>query len=130
MAASIVHDLTGSPSTRTTHAPQFDVSQPQWVPVMSRWSRRRWTSRVRGSASAVRCSPLTLMVICISLLRSGRQRALGGAPQGSQGQLVREVALVLGRAAQVADRVAVLGREGGGGRERLLRRRPPGQGLL
>ena len=33
IAASIVQDLTGSPSTSTTHAPQFVVSQPQWVPV-------------------------------------------------------------------------------------------------
>ena len=33
IAASIVHDFTGSPSTSTTQVPQLLVSQPQWVPV-------------------------------------------------------------------------------------------------
>ena len=39
MAARIVHDFTGWPSISTTQAPQFDVSQPQWVPVSSGVSR-------------------------------------------------------------------------------------------
>ena len=39
IAASVVHDLTGSPSISTTQAPQFDVSQPQWVPVRPTVSR-------------------------------------------------------------------------------------------
>ena len=39
IAARIVHDLTGLPSMRTTHAPQFEVSQPQWVPVSPGVSR-------------------------------------------------------------------------------------------
>ena len=33
IAASIVQDFTGSPSTSTTQVPQLLVSQPQWVPV-------------------------------------------------------------------------------------------------
>ena len=64
IAASIVHDFTGSPSTSTTQAPQFDVSQPQCVPVRPRWSRRKWTSSVRGSASAEAGAPLTVRLIC------------------------------------------------------------------
>ena len=39
IAARIVHDLTGLPAINTTHAPQFDVSQPQWVPVSPGVSR-------------------------------------------------------------------------------------------
>ena len=60
IAASTVHDFTGSPSSRTTHAPQFDVSQPQWVPVLPAVSRMKWTSSWRGSTSAATCSPLRL----------------------------------------------------------------------
>ena len=33
IAASTVHDFTGSPSSSTTQVPQLLVSQPQWVPV-------------------------------------------------------------------------------------------------
>ena len=33
IAASTVHDFTGSPSIQTTQVPQLLVSQPQWVPV-------------------------------------------------------------------------------------------------
>ena len=29
---NIVHDLTGTPSSSTVHAPQLVVSQPTWVP--------------------------------------------------------------------------------------------------
>ena len=45
IAARIVHDLTGSPSIRTTQAPQLDVSQPQCVPVRPSVSRMKCTSR-------------------------------------------------------------------------------------
>ena len=38
--ASIVHDLTDSPSSRTVHAPHDDVSHPTFVPVRPRSSRR------------------------------------------------------------------------------------------
>jgi len=33
MAASTVHDFTGSSSSQTTQAPQLEVSQPQCEPV-------------------------------------------------------------------------------------------------
>ena len=44
--ASIVQLLTALPSTRTVHAPHWLVSQPTWVPVSPRSSRRNWTSSV------------------------------------------------------------------------------------
>ena len=65
IAASIVHDLTGSLSTQTTQVPQLLVSQPQWVPVRPRWSRRKCTSSSRPSISRVTLSPLTDIVTCI-----------------------------------------------------------------
>ena len=61
ITARTVHDLTGSPSMRTTQAPQFEVSQPQWVPVSPSVSRMKWTSRSRGSISRETCSPLTVI---------------------------------------------------------------------
>ena len=51
ITASVVHDFTGRPSISTTHAPQFEVSQPQWVPVRPGVSRMKWTSSCRGSTS-------------------------------------------------------------------------------
>ena len=53
MAASTVHDLTGVPSSHTTQAPQFEVSQPQCEPVSRSSSRRKWMSSSRGSTSRV-----------------------------------------------------------------------------
>ena len=47
IAASTVHDFTGSPSIQTTQVPQLLVSQPQWVPVSPRSSRRKCTSSSR-----------------------------------------------------------------------------------
>ena len=38
---AIVQDLTGWPSICTTQAPQFEVSQPQWVPVRPGVSRMK-----------------------------------------------------------------------------------------
>src|SRR5215213_9318923 len=98
MAARTVQDLTGSPSWSTTHAPQLEVSQPQWVPVSPSVSRRKCTSSSRGSTSRSTCSPLTVIVTCISsdLLV---QRAGRGAAQGAVGQLAHEVTLVVGGAA-------------------------------
>jgi hypothetical protein len=68
IAASTVHDFTGSPSMSTTHTPQLLVSQPQWVPVSPRWSRRKCTSSRRGSTSRVTSSPLIVMVTCMRSL--------------------------------------------------------------
>ena len=76
IAASVVHDLTGLPSIRTTHAPQFDVSQPQWVPVRPSVSRMKWTSSVRGSTSRETASPLMVMVTCIDQASCWSARAV------------------------------------------------------
>src|SRR3546814_4414043 len=47
-SARMVQLFTDSPSTCTTQAPHWLVSQPTWVPVRCRCSRRNWTSRVRS----------------------------------------------------------------------------------
>ncbi len=61
VAARTVQDLTARPSTCTTQAPHWLVSQPTCVPV-SRWfSRMNCTSRVRGSTAAVTALPLTVI---------------------------------------------------------------------
>src|ERR1700730_12074153 len=57
---STVHDLTARPSICTTQAPHWLVSQPTWVPVRFRWSRRRLTRRVRSSTSAETVLPFTV----------------------------------------------------------------------
>src|SRR3954449_8013302 len=83
MTASVVHDLTGSPSTSTVHTPQLEVSQPQCVPVRPSVSRRKWTSSSRGSTSAVRGSPLTGGGVSTELdrLRGGRLAREGDEQQ-------------------------------------------------
>src|SRR3954452_15844319 len=121
MTASVVHDFTGSPSTSTVHTPQLEVSQPQWVPVRPSVSRRKWTSSRRGSSSAERGSPLTVTVISTVLDLLG-ERALGRAADGAQRELRREMALVVGGAALVADRLAVGRRAAGRLGEGLLGR--------
>src|SRR4051812_8258444 len=42
-------------------APHCEVSQPTWVPVSRRCSRRNWTRSVRGSTSAVTALPFTVI---------------------------------------------------------------------
>ena len=59
-AASTVHDLTDSPSSSTVQAPQEVVSQPTLVAVRPATSRRKCTSSVRSSTSAVMSLPLTV----------------------------------------------------------------------
>src|SRR6202790_191434 len=61
ITASVVQDLTALPSTCTTQAPHCEVSQPTWVPVRRRFSRRNCTSSVRGSTSAAAALPFTVM---------------------------------------------------------------------
>src|SRR5213076_2432023 len=61
MTASVVQDLTALPSTCTTQAPHCDVSQPTWVPVSRKCSRRNCTSSVRGSTSPVTDLPFTVI---------------------------------------------------------------------
>ena len=59
-AASTVQDLTDSPSSSTVQAPQEVVSQPTLVAVRSATSRRKCTSSMRSSTSAVMSLPLTV----------------------------------------------------------------------
>src|SRR3954453_21854349 len=59
--ARMVHDLIDLPSTWTTQAPHWLVSQPTWVPVSPRCSRRNWTNSVRASTFPDTALPLTVM---------------------------------------------------------------------
>src|SRR3954453_1638122 len=128
MTASTVQDLTGWPSSWTTHVPQFEVSQPQRVPVSLRSPRRKCTSSNRGSTSRVCATPLTVTVICMSgLLPAGPG---GGPAQRPGGQLAGQVALVVLRPALVGDRAHVLGGDPAGLDERLLGGRPAAQRVL
>jgi len=52
MAAILLQDFTATPSTWTTQAPHWLVSQPVWVPVSPRSSRSKSTSSWRSSISA------------------------------------------------------------------------------
>src|SRR5664279_2812206 len=63
MTASVVQDLTALPSRCTTQAPHCEVSQPTWVPVSRRFSRRNCTRRVRGSTLALTGLPFTISEI-------------------------------------------------------------------
>ena len=58
----MVQDLIARPSIWTTQAPHWLVSQPTWVPVRRRFSRRNCTSSVRGSMSPVTGFPFTVML--------------------------------------------------------------------
>src|SRR5215208_8234434 len=71
ITASVVQDFTALPSTCTTQAPHCEVSQPTCVPVSRRFSRRNWTSRVRGSTLALTGLPFTIIeILAISTLLS------------------------------------------------------------
>src|SRR6202522_2688543 len=63
ITASVVQDLTALPSRCTTQAPHCEVSQPTWVPVSRRFSRRNCTSSVRGSILALTGLPFTIREI-------------------------------------------------------------------
>src|SRR5215218_5407577 len=58
--ANTVQDFTARPSIWTMQAPHWLVSQPTWVPVRFRFSRSRWTRRVRSSTSAETALPFTV----------------------------------------------------------------------
>src|ERR1700739_4146078 len=58
--ASTVQDFTARPSIWTTQAPHWLVSQPIWVPVRLRLSRKRCTSSVRSSTSTETALPFTV----------------------------------------------------------------------
>src|SRR5262249_38086432 len=78
--ARIVQDLIASPLMWTTQAPHWLVSQPTWVPVRPRCSRRSCTSRVRPSTVAVAGFPFTvrLTVVCIANLPLAQTPGRGG----------------------------------------------------
>src|ERR1700722_9977522 len=63
ITASVVQDLTALPSRCTTQAPHWEVSQPTWVPVSRRFSRRNCTRRVRESTLALTGLPFTISEI-------------------------------------------------------------------
>src|ERR1700745_3563040 len=69
--ASMVQDFTARPSTWTTQAPHWLVSQPTCVPVRLRFSRRRWTRRVRSSTSTDTALPFTVS-LTVDTRRSSR----------------------------------------------------------
>src|SRR5215467_264813 len=84
--AKTVQAFTALPSTCTTQAPHCDVSQPTWVPVRRRFSRRNCTSRVRGSTSPVTALPFT--VIATAVMASSikvRPKAWFSTPTGAAG---------------------------------------------
>src|SRR6266511_3538106 len=124
-----VQDLIGAPSTSTVQAPHPEVSQPMWVPVRPSCSRRKWTSSMRGSTSALCSTPLTLTVISMPAPSSSRGR-LGGCPQTALGEDADDVALVLDRPAVVGAWRGGLRRQLGGLPERLVAGLGAGQGLL
>ena len=71
-SASIVQDFTDLPSTWTTQAPHWLVSQPTCVPVRPSFSRRSSTSSVRPSTSTEWLLPFTCSVTWgIRLSQSG-----------------------------------------------------------
>src|ERR1700730_6059566 len=78
-----VQDFTALPSTCTTQAPHWDVSQPTWVPVSRRSSRRNCTRRVRGSTSPVTALPFTVSATAdMTLLLEIRPKTSFFAPTG------------------------------------------------
>src|SRR5258708_7234563 len=69
ITASVVQDFTALPSRCTTQAPHCEVSQPTWVPVSLKFSRRNCTSSVRGSTLALTGLPFTIReILAISTL--------------------------------------------------------------
>src|SRR4249919_3604937 len=78
-----VQALTALPSTWTTQAPHWEVSQPTWVPVSRRSSRRNCTRRVRGSTSPVTALPFTVSATAdMTLLLEIRPKTSFFAPTG------------------------------------------------
>src|ERR1700755_3142677 len=69
ITASVVQDFTALPSRCTTQAPHCEVSQPTWVPVSLKFSRKNCTSSVRGSTLALTGLPFTIReILAISTL--------------------------------------------------------------
>ena len=137
--ARVRQDRALSPSRRTVHAPHTPCSQPTWVPVRPRSSRRKSARRRRGSTSRSKRVPFTVTRMVLPpahAARSGAPRAasLPRAPRGGlerpPGEHLDEMAPEIGRGMEVVvglDRVA-----GGprGGPYRLAVRRPAGEERL
>src|SRR5262245_44733703 len=81
-----VQALTALPSTCTTQAPHCEVSQPTWVPVSRRFSRRYCTRSVRGSTSPVTALPFTVNATAVMDPSSKSFFAPTGETGGGSGQ--------------------------------------------
>src|SRR5437764_15086195 len=83
--ANMVQDFTALPLTWTTQAPHCEVSQPTWVPVRRRVSRRNCTRRVRGSRSPVTGLPFTVIATADIgyLLEIGPKSPVSHRPSGA-----------------------------------------------
>src|SRR5947209_10399255 len=69
ITTSVVQAFTALPSRCTTQAPHCEVSQPTWVPVSRKFSRKNCTSSVRGSTLALTGLPFTIReILAISTL--------------------------------------------------------------
>ena len=115
---STVQLFTGTPSSRTTQAPQFDVSHPQCVPVRPKLV----TQQVDEQDARLDVGRACLAIdgdSDVHQVSSPRARATGGM-ECPLGQLAGEVALVLRRAALIGARVAMLGGERRGRGDRLV----------
>src|ERR1035437_4456170 len=93
-SASKVQDFDAMPSTWMTQAPHCEVSQPTWVPVSRRFSRRNCTSKVRASTSPVTALPFTVMDTAgMTFLPNSRPKAIFSLrPPGAAAARVRNVA--------------------------------------
>ncbi len=73
--ASTAQDFTPLPSRCTVQHPHWLVSQPTCVPVSDSWLRRKSTSSVRGSTSALTGLPLTVIASGTATMSSVGQGA-------------------------------------------------------
>ena len=126
--------LTGSSSTHTTQVPQLLVSQPQCVPVRPQVVAQEVDEqRCAARSRAVTSSPL-MVIVTPWMLTFPSCSVLAGRPgdglaQRADGELLREVRLVVDRAALSVDGVAVVGGDLADLRVQLLRGRLPAQRL-
>src|SRR5215467_897142 len=90
---STVQDFVATPFTWTTQAPHCEVSQPTWVPVRRRFSRKYCTRRVRGSTSPVTALPFTVNATAVMASSSKSFFAPTREPGGGSGQSRGDFAL-------------------------------------
>jgi hypothetical protein len=70
-----MQDRAGLPLSNSVQTPQMPCSQPKWVPVSERFSRRKSARFWRDSTSADNNFALTLRLICFIVRGLGRVRA-------------------------------------------------------